>query len=86
MVLMLKQASLAENDRRRGIPGGGSTEIVELSGGTEERESEVMTEGWNGAGSPARVYIDPRPRDSCPPSASFISDSLSPRLMTRVHG
>jgi hypothetical protein len=85
MVLMLKQAS-PENNRRQGILGGGSMEIAELSGGTEERESEVMTEGWNGTGSPARVYIDLGPRDSCPPSALFILDSLRPRLMTRVHG
>jgi hypothetical protein len=49
------------NDRRRGIPGSGSTEIAELSGGAEERESEVMNEGWNGVGSPAEVYIDPKP-------------------------
>jgi hypothetical protein len=83
---MLKQASPAKNDWRRGIPGGGSMEIVELSSGAKERESEVMNEGWNGAGSLARVYIEPGPRDSCPPSASFISDSLNPRLMTRVHG
>jgi hypothetical protein len=37
-----------ENDRRRGIPGGGSTEIMELLGGAEERESEMKNEGWNG--------------------------------------
>jgi hypothetical protein len=75
VALMMKQVSPTGNDRRRGIPGGGSTEIAELSGGAEERESEVMTEGWNGVGSPAGVYIDPEPRDSCPPSTSFISDS-----------
>jgi hypothetical protein len=71
---MLKQASPAESDRGRGILSGGSMEIAELSGCTEERESKVMNEGWNGVGSPAGVYIDPRPRDSCPPSAPFISD------------
>jgi hypothetical protein len=63
-------------------------EIAELLGSAEEREreSERMNEEWNGTGSPAGVYIDPGPRDSCPPSAPFILDSLNPRLMTCVHG